>query len=184
MEKKKLVILFSGGSDSVVLVEIAKELKIEDIYCVLVDYGQKHIEELEVGKKYLQEKNIDYQVIEIKNLSIRSALTSKEKNLYEGVSEWNVPGRNTFLLGLAISVAESKNYNTIWYGADYSDRLGLFPDCYQEYVVLINKISEYTTLGKIKIEAPLIGLTKETIISILESKKIPTTKYFSGYGNL
>ena len=40
-----LVILFSGGADSVLMLEMALELEMSP-FCVLIDYEQLHIEEL------------------------------------------------------------------------------------------------------------------------------------------
>ena len=69
----------------------------------------------------------------------------------------------------------------IWIGCDYSDRLNLFPDCYQEYIVKFNEILKYAGPKEIKIEAPLMGMTKEFILELLESTGIKKDELFSGY---
>ena len=57
-EKEDLVILFSGGADSILLLELAAQLE-KNPFCVLFDYNQKHVQELNFAKKYLNKrKNI------------------------------------------------------------------------------------------------------------------------------
>ena len=51
-----------------------------------------------------------------------------------------VPGRNTIFISIAFSIAENLGINMIWHGADYTDRLNFFPDCYQEYFVAFNEL--------------------------------------------
>jgi 7-cyano-7-deazaguanine synthase len=106
-ELSNVVILFSGGADSVLLLEIAKKLGLRP-FCLLIDYGQKHIEELTFAINYLGEAKVNWQVVKITGLNVDSGLTGDgEKGRYEGVSVYHVPGRNTIFLSLAFSVAES-----------------------------------------------------------------------------
>ena len=46
MNNDKVVILYSGGTDSTLLVELARSLN-KEIFCVLISYNQLHIKELE-----------------------------------------------------------------------------------------------------------------------------------------
>lgn len=182
MNDENLVILFSGGADSVLLLEIAKRVDVKP-FCLLIDYGQKHIEELDVAQKYLTEVGVKYQVIGITGLNVDSGLTGDgEKGRYEGVSIYHVPGRNTIFLSLAFSVAEAKGISEIWYGPDFSDRTALFPDCYQDYVVKINEVFKVAGSKQITVYAPLLGLTKEMVLKILHSFGVDRNKLFSGYG--
>jgi len=179
-----LLILYSGGADSRLLLELALRTK-KNPYCVLVDYEQKHDSELEYGIKQLIELKIPYQVISIRDLKVNSGLTGNcEESLYEGVHEKHVPGRNSIFLSLALSISESKNINTIWYGADYSDSLNKFPDCYQQYVVKISNLFKIAGSFPIKVEAPLLGMTKELVLQLLDSYGINRDSLFSGYGEI
>ena len=92
-----------------------------------------------------------------------------EEARWDNVNEMNVPGRNTIFIGLAISVAENMNIDEVWYGPDHSDRINLFPDCYQEYVVKMNEVLAISGVRPIKLVAPLLGMTKELILDILSS---------------
>ena len=89
-------------------------------------------------------------------------------------------------ISLAASIAESKNINRIWLGADFSDRLNNFPDCYQEWVYRVNDVLNINGSIPINLEAPLLGMNKELILSSLENNyNVDIEKeIFSGYGDL
>lgn len=182
MGEEDLLILYSGGADSRLLLELALKVKRKP-YCVLIQYGQKHIAEITFGIRQLKDLEVPFQSLTLSGLNIDSGLTgSGEKGQFEDVSEMYVPGRNTIFLSLAFSVAESRGIDTIWYGADYSDRLNLFPDSIQEYVVKVNELFEISGSKPIKVEAPLLGFTKELVFQMLESFGVSKEAVFSGYG--
>jgi 7-cyano-7-deazaguanine synthase in queuosine biosynthesis len=87
-------------------------------------------------------------------------------------------------VGIAASIAESKEIDTVWYGADWSDYINEFPDCKQEWFGRLNKVLEINGSAEIKLEAPLSGLSKENILCLLESAGVDLNKIFSGYGDL
>lgn len=182
MPEHDLVMLYSGGADSYLMLHWALELG-KKPFCVLIDYGQKHIEELEYAKRQLVSKNVDYQVVKIEGLNISSGLTGDLiPGTYQEVHPMNVPGRNTIFIGLAYSVAENKGIEEIWYGPDYSDFENSFPDCYQSYVGAMNKVLEIAPSYPIKLYAPLLGWTKGMILDYLENVlKVNLKEIHSGY---
>lgn len=183
-----VLILYSGGADSRLMLELALQLK-KYIHCVLIDYGQMHKKELEVASTNLEimikngDLGLSYQTVSIGNLKVNSGLTGNNiDGQYEGVHEKHVPGRNSIFLSIAFSIAEANNIPLIWIGCDYSDRLNLFPDCYQEYIVKFNEMLKYAGPKEIKVEAPLMGMTKEFILELLENNGITKKDLYSGYG--
>ncbi len=186
MEKKNydLVILYSGGADSRLMLEFAKEMG-RTPYCIMVDYGQLNIDELKFAKSHLEENFIDSQTVILGGLKVNSGLTGDGiKDETGDVHEMHVPGRNTMFLSIAYSIAESKGINTIWLGSDWDDRLNLFPDCYQEYIVAMNEVFKIAGPKPINIQAPLSGLSKIGIIRLLKNKGIGEHEIYSGYGDL
>ena len=182
--KEDLVVLFSGGADSTLLLKLAEKLKRVPL-ALMVDYGQLHKEELVFAKKYCDNNKIKNMTIEIKGFDVNSGLTgSGEKGLYEGVDIHNVPGRNQIFLSLAFGIAESKEITEIWYGPNFEDYDHLFPDCYQEFIGRINKVFEISGVRPIKVYAPLLGMEKYMIRGILKEDYniIPEKDLFSGYG--
>lgn len=165
--KANIIMLYSGGADSLLMLKLA-HMAGKIPHCILIDYGQKHIKELEFAKKQLEKHGDTYQIITIKDLNVDSGLTGElTEARWDNVHEMNVPGRNTIFIGLAISVAENMGIDEVWYGPDYSDRINLFPDCYQEYVVKMNELLAVQGSKQITLVAPLLGMSKELILDIL-----------------
>ena len=179
-----VVILFSGGADSVLMLEMAFEAGLSP-YCVMIDYEQLHIGELDVATTFLTNRNIPHQTVKLHGLNLDSGLTGDgEKGRFEGVHEMHVPSRNMMFVGIAASIAENLNCDTIWYGADFSDFFNQFPDCMQHWIGSMNITLQINGPKPIKLEAPLLGLTKETIIKMLKKKGFSEDQFFSGYGDL
>ena len=182
--KHDVVILFSGGADSVLMLEMAKDFN-KSPFCVLIDYQQLHIKELEYAEAYLKKDNTPYRIVKLHDLKIESGLTGcGNKARFEGVHEMHVPSRNLMFVGIAASIAEDMGCKTIWYGADYSDYVNRFPDCMQKWFGAVNNVLQINGPEPMTLEAPLAGLTKETIIDALFAKGITEKDMFSGYGDL
>ena len=96
----------------------------------------------------------------------------------------HVPSRNLMFVGIAASIAEDMGVDTVWHGADLSDYMNLFPDCMQVWFGAVNKVLEINGPKPMKLEAPLAGLTKETILKTLQNMGIEEKEMFSGYGDL
>lgn len=182
MNNDKVVILYSGGTDSTLLVELARSLN-KEIFCVLISYNQLHIKELEFANKYLEKYQIPSMTIKIEGYNVNSALTGNgEKGIYKGVDIHNVPARNTIFLSLAYGIAESKGITEIWFGANWEDYDHSFPDCSQEYIGRMNKVLEIAGVKPIKIYAPLLGMEKYMIHELLKFYNIKEDEIYSGYG--
>ena len=159
--KEKIVLLFSGGYDSTVLLFMALNMKL-DVHCVLINYNQVHAIELEKAQRFLEKDGaidgVDYQVINIKGLDLDSTLLN-------GVKAKMVPGRNLMFLSIASAIAENLGVKRIWIGANFSDYLNKFPDCYQSWIGALQEFFQ-SHYYPIKIEAPLLGMSKETIVEL------------------
>lgn len=177
-----IVMLYSGGADSRLMLELAKRMN-KKVFAVLIDYGQRHKQELEFAKKILEENKVPYQVVKIEGLKLHSKLLDGII-VADNVNEHYVPARNTWMLGIALAFADSLNAKEVWYGADYSDRVNLFPDCYQEYVVRYNELAKCALSRSVQIKAPLLGIPKEDVRKLLKAFGVKEEEYFSGYGGI
>jgi queuosine biosynthesis protein QueC len=179
-----LVILFSGGADSVLMLHMAKFMGYNP-YCVLIDYQQLHYGEVTTSTAFFKRNDIPYRIVKLHDLQIQSGLTGAGKTgRFEGVHEMHVPSRNLMFVGIAASIAEDMGVDTIWYGADYSDYIDKFPDCMQTWFGAVNEVLKINGPKPIKLEAPMAGLSKESILKALKSMGIEETELFSGYGGL
>jgi len=180
-----LVILFSGGADSILMLEMAIDFG-KSPYCVLIDYEQLHYDELNVAQNTLKRKyGVHYRIVKLHDLQIQSGLTGTGiQGKYDGVHEMHVPSRNLMFVGIAASIAEDLGIDTVWYGADFDDYVNKFPDCMQKWFGAMNEVLKVNGPKPIKLEAPLAGLSKETILKALKAKGITEKEMFSGYGDL
>jgi 7-cyano-7-deazaguanine synthase len=193
MENKKAVILLSGGLDSTTTLYYAKNKGFK-CYCLMFDYGQKHKKELKSAVKIAKLNKSQFRIVKITLPWSKSALTDNKtkipknrdvKKMKADIPVTYVPARNTIFLSFALSYAESIGAFDIFIGANAIDYSG-YPDCRPKYIKAFEKTANLGTksgvLGKkIKINTPLIKLTKAGIISLGESLKIPYDLTWSCY---
>ncbi len=170
---KKAVILVSGGLDSATVLAMAKAQGY-DCYALSMDYGQRHRIELDRARKVaLANGAMEHRVVRIDIGSFGgSALTDQE--LAVPTEESNeipityVPARNTVFLSVALGWAEVLGAQAIFIGANAVDYSG-YPDCRPEYIAAFQAMANLATKTgvngeTIRIEAPIIDLTKADII--------------------
>lgn len=176
--RKKAVVLSSGGVDSTTAMAIAKAEGYE-VYSLSFNYGQRHALELEAAKRVAEALAAKEHLIIDLNLGKigGSALTGgigvpkgrNEEKMREEVPVTYVPARNTIFLSCALAWAEVVGASDIFIGVNAIDYSG-YPDCRPEYVrafeTMANLALKASVEGKIKIriQAPLIRMTKAEII--------------------
>jgi len=170
---KKAVVLVSGGLDSATVLAMAIDQGYE-CYTLSMDYGQRHRIELDRAKKVSASSGAkEHRVvrIDIGNFG-GSALTDRDINVpieeSESIPITYVPARNTVFLSTALGWAEVLGAKAIFIGANAVDYSG-YPDCRPEYIEAFQSLANLATKAgvegdTIKIEAPIIHLTKSDII--------------------
>lgn len=170
---KKAVILVSGGLDSATVLAMAIDQGFE-CYTLSMDYGQRHRIELDRAQKVSVSIGAkEHRVVRIDIGSFGgSALTDQEINVPTQESSdipiTYVPARNTVFLSVALGWAEVLEASAIFIGANAVDYSG-YPDCRPEYIEAFQRLANLATKAgvegeTIRIEAPLIDLTKAEII--------------------
>ena len=171
---KKALLLLSGGLDSATTAAMINKQGYE-IYAISFDYNQRHKFELESAKKIVNFLKIPHhKIITIDpNIFQNSALTDdiavpKDQEINtDHIPVTYVPARNILFLSYASAYAESLNINEIFIGANAIDYSG-YPDCRPEFIKSFNQmINIGTKIGlerSIKIQTPLIDMTKKDII--------------------
>jgi 7-cyano-7-deazaguanine synthase len=174
---KKAVIVLSGGLDSTTCMGIAKHEGYE-LYPITFHYNQRHQKEVEHAKKVAEHYGVAnrHKIVNVSFLSEigGSALTDpniavRTTGVEEGIPETYVPARNMIFLALATAYAEVIGAKTIYAGVNAVDYSG-YPDCRPEFIRSMEEtINLATKMGvtsteKIRIETPLIHLTKGEII--------------------
>jgi len=179
--KNKLVLLFSGGADSTVLLYMAADQGYKEIHTVTFDYGQRHSREMACIPRQIQDLRLKYpglvvtnkllDVSYLKNISPTSSLTntnidnpdiSKIAGDAQPVSY--VPFRNQMFITICCSYAESIQADTIWYGAAQIDSAAGYWDTSDDFVNVFNDLISLNRTNKITIQAPLLTMSKQDII--------------------
>ena len=177
MNKKKCIVLLSGGLDSTTCIAVAKA-KGYECYTLAVDYGQRHRSELIAAQNvssYFQATQ--HKVIKIDLRAIGgSALTADiEVPDHEDVDSEDipityVPARNTIFLSIALGYAETIGANDMFIGVNAVDYSG-YPDCRPEFIQAYENMANLATKAQVEgqkfsIHTPLMDLTKSEIIKL------------------
>lgn len=176
--KKKAVVLSSGGLDSTTVMAIARTEGF-DVCSLSFHYGQRHSIELEAAHKVAKALGaIKHLIIDIDLTPIGgSALTDNievpkgrsEDEMEEEIPITYVPARNTIFLSYALAWAEVLEASDIFIGVNAVDYSG-YPDCRPEYIKAYEQMANLATKAgvegntKMKIRTPLISMTKAEII--------------------
>jgi 7-cyano-7-deazaguanine synthase len=172
----KAIVLVSGGMDSCVTTALAQEAG-HELSVLHLNYGQRTEQrELQafhdiaahygipesrrmvcsiahlaaIGGSSLTDASIPVSAADLENTAIPTSY---------------VPFRNAHILSVAVSWAEVNEAKSIYIGAVFEDSSG-YPDCRPEYYAAFNELVRLgTAAGDIRIETPIIFMTKEQIIA-------------------
>ena len=167
------VVLLSGGLDSATALALAREGGFA-CYALSVDYGQRHLAELEAARRVARAAAVrEHRIMRVDLAGIGgSALTDPAVAVPEhptaGIPLTYVPARNTIMLALALAWAEVMGAEDIFIGVNVLDSSG-YPDCRSEFIAAFGSLAGVATKAGVegrpcRIHAPLITLTKAEII--------------------
>lgn len=186
----KAVVLFSGGLDSSTVLAQAQAAGF-DCYAMSFDYSQRHSVELNAAKLIAKQAGVtEHKIINLDLSQIGgSALTDSSIEIPDhetsGIPVTYVPARNTIFLSIALGWAEVLGANHIFVGVNAVDYSG-YPDCRPEYITAFEKMANLATrVGveehSLKIETPLIDLTKAQIVELGMSLGVDYSQTVSCY---
>lgn len=192
LKKSKAIVLLSGGLDSTTcLYKAMTENK--EVIALSFDYSQRHKIELYCAKKIAKRNKIHHIIQKINpGLLIGSALIDKAiavpKHGFpkKGIPVTYVPGRNLLFLSFAASIGEGLGFNRIYIGVNALDYSG-YPDCRPEFIQSFQKTLNLGTKqgienkNPIKIETPLIKMSKKEIILLGKKLEVPFAMTTSCY---
>ncbi|MBW4719411.1 7-cyano-7-deazaguanine synthase QueC [Saccharothrix obliqua] len=178
-EKRKAVVLLSGGLDSATVLAIARAEGYEP-HALSFRYGQRHDVELQAAKRVAEAIGVDGHVIAEIDLRVfgGSALTADiDVPHYESADEVGsgeapityVPARNTVFLSFALAYAETLGASDIFIGVSAVDYSG-YPDCRPEFIEAFQNLARVATKAAVdgtmdlRVHAPLIELSKAQTI--------------------
>ena len=147
--KKKAVVLLSGGLDSATVLAIANAQGYA-CYGLSFDYGQRHCAELVASKRVAESLGvIQHQTVHLDlNKFGGSALTDNNIAVPtepgEGIPVTYVPARNTIFLSMALAWAEVLGSDDIFVGVNAVDYSG-YPDCRPAFIKAFETMANLAT---------------------------------------
>jgi 7-cyano-7-deazaguanine synthase len=192
MNKNSAVCIISGGMDSALSAKIAKDKGL-DIIALHFNYAQRtEQKELECFEKIA--KDLDAKESYVIDLDffkqigatalIDITLDIPTDGIKPGVPITYVPYRNGIFLSIAAAIAQKHEASSIYIGVVEEDSSG-YPDCRESF---IDAIQSSINLGlndgfKIKIETPLIHLSKKEIVKKALELNVKLQNTWSCYKN-
>ncbi|GHF25664.1 7-cyano-7-deazaguanine synthase [Kordiimonas sediminis] len=173
-QKKRAIVLLSGGLDSATVVAIAQNEGYE-VYALSFRYGQRHSIELSAAETIAQHLNVKEHKTATLDLRLfgGSALTDdidvpKDAVETDEIPVTYVPARNTIFLSFALAYAEVVGAKDIFIGVNALDYSG-YPDCRPDYIQSFQEMANLATKAGVTedvaltIRTPLIDMTKAEI---------------------
>ena len=194
---KKVVLVLSGGLDSTTLLHYSAKILNLEIFPISFDYGQKHKIELEMAKKQVEGLKEKFKVHDLKIVDMSfmkellkgsSALVDDEievPKLEEVLGEAQpityVPFRNLIMLSIALSYAEAKGCDAVFYGAQRHDEYAGYWDTTMYFVEKVNEVAKLNREHLIKVVAPFVNLHKWEEIIIGKELGVDYSKTWTCY---
>jgi 7-cyano-7-deazaguanine synthase len=217
--ERKAFVLLSGGIDSTTALYKAVcdfapdpmclryamegEIPCTWVEALSINYGQRHLKELEAAKQICGNLGIFHKVIPIGNLLGESALTNPQRSLpkvpysqIKGVSPSYVPFRNGTLLSIATAYAVNwvnqqyphthssppRNVAGVYHGAHAEDAQGdAYPDCTTEFMGGMANAIHVGTYYSTKLYTPLLSLNKAEVVTLGQRLGAPFELTWSCY---
>lgn len=175
---RRAVVLLSGGLDSTVAAALAKDEGFE-IHALSFDYGQRHARELDSARSVAKALGAtshtvmrvpvgDYGASALTDRAIAVPTGRDERAMGADIPVTYVPARNIVFLSLALGLAEARDADAIFIGANALDYSG-YPDCRPEFFEAFEEMARRGTKrgveGRpIRVRVPLQRMTKADIV--------------------
>ena len=188
MEKKKALVVFSGGLDSTTA--LYRALKhYEEVETLSFTYGSKHNDmEHKYALKTCEKLNIKNTLIPLGFINdyFKSDLLQSGGEIPEGMYNAEnmkstvVPFRNGIMLAIAAGFAESNNFDVIILGNHSGDH-AIYPDCRPEFIDAIRAAIWQGTEKNIQVVSPFCDITKTEVVKVGQELGVDFSLTYSCY---
>jgi len=172
MNAKNVLVIYSGGLDSTVLLYHYKAQGC-NVRALGVDYGQRHVVELEFARRNCEALDIPFTVADLRSLAALlpgSSQTSSDVEVPEGhyasesMKVTVVPNRNMIMLAVAAGHAIAHKCETVAFAAHNGDH-AIYPDCRSEFVEQLGKALALCDWLPVTLDSPFVTWTKSEIVA-------------------
>lgn len=166
----KVVVLVSGGMDSVCALADARESH-EVVAALSFDYGSKHNHrEIPMAQRQAEKYGVPHRVISLgfMNELFDSHLLKSGGEIPEGhyeeesMKQTVVPFRNGIMLSIAAGYAESCGAEGLVIAAHSGDH-AIYPDCRETFMAPMAEAIAAGTYAKVELLRPFVNVRKEDI---------------------
>lgn len=185
MRKNRGVVALSGGADSATLLYLAMQ-QCDEVHAISVDYGQRHVKELESAKELCKINNIKHTIVPF-DLTVFGGSPLTDKNMDVPLQSDQkqtatvVPYRNTFIALIAAAYSKANNMNIIYMGPTYED-LANYEDCRPVFFEALQHLLLVAgTVHDLEVRTPFILVSKQEIIQMGQMLKVPYEKTWTCY---
>lgn len=178
--KGKVVLIYSGGLDSTVLLYHLIDLGYE-VKCLIFNYGQRHNKEVILASTISHLLNIKYDIVDLSSMSYlinNSSQTGTHIEVPHGhyndesMKATVVPNRNMIMLSIAIGHAINIGYDKVAYGVHSGDH-HIYYDCRPEFVGAMIKATLLCNEKGVSLFTPLITYDKAEIVKLGIKLNVP-----------
>lgn len=182
-----VVLIYSGGMDSTVLLyDLAKNFR---VHALSIDYGQRHIKEIEAARAICHGTTASHRVVRLgalRELLKGTCLTDNATEVPEGhyaeesMKKTVVPNRNMIMLAVAAGYAMSIKAGSVAFAAHAGDH-AIYPDCRPEFGEAMQQVFKLADWHTLKLMRPYIQKTKTDLVKIGTALGVPFAKTWSCY---
>lgn len=191
MAREKVVVVVSGGMDSVTLAHVVAQE--HDVELLSFDYGQRHKKELEYARKCAHRLAAPHHVVDLSNITAlisRSVLTDHTRDVPDGhyaentMKQTVVPNRNAIMMNIAAGYAVTIGAVAVATGVHAGDHY-IYPDCRPEFVAALDRMLNIANEGFVaptfRVYAPFVNITKGDIVRRGHALDVPWRDTWSCY---
>ena len=172
MSERNAVCLLSGGQDSTTTLFWAKN-KFDNVFALVIDYGQRHSIEIESAIKIAKITNTPFKILKLsgyfqtltKSALINEGAISDNHCTNKNLPSSFVPGRNLIFLTSAAILAQQMGYNNIVTGVCETDYSG-YPDCRNNTIRALELSLNLGIDSNFVIHTPLMWLNKKETVEL------------------
>jgi 7-cyano-7-deazaguanine synthase len=188
---KRTLVLLSGGMDSAVcLFQAVREHGAGEVEVLFFDWGQRTLsEELTACRALCEAAGTEAPDMIALDFPYQGALTDAgaevpagrtPEAMMGGVAPTFFPGRNIVMLAYAFGLAAARGHALIYFGPNADDAAG-YPDCRAEFLAQFESACVLGTESDARLVTPLVGMTKEQVVSVGDGLGVPWALTFSCY---
>lgn len=176
-----ILAVLSGGMDSVIAMRVVTQtFKSPRIGAIHFEYGQRsNVAERAAFDRLCEYYSIAYRQVVVLPILHRSALTRGAPLAIQNVPLTYVPNRNMIIIAVAGSYALQYDFESVVVGIHSQD--APYPDCTRRFARLADQTLHEATAGLLRLQSPLIALSKAKIVAVGLKLEVPFELTWSCY---